>query len=75
MRRAGRSAVFIWDNYYYEEEKINEYELSIFVREEELSKSGQDIYRRYQETHFQRGYTLEEVKVLLDAAGMQVVNL
>ncbi len=63
---------FIWDNYYYEEEKINEYELSIFVREEELSKSGQDIYRRYQETHFQRGYTLEEVKVLLDAAGMQL---
>ena len=63
---------FIWDNYYYEEEKINEYELSIFVREEKLSKSGQDIYRRYQETHFQRGYTLEEVKVLLDAAGMQL---
>lgn len=27
---------FIWDNYYYEEEKINEYELSLFVRDEEL---------------------------------------
>lgn len=62
---------FIWDNYYYEEEKINEYELSLFVREEELSKNGQDIYQRYQETHFQRSYTLESVKVLLKEAGMR----
>lgn len=62
---------FIWDNYYYEEEKINEYELSLFVRDQELSQDGQDIYQRYQETHFQRGYTLEEMKTLLDAAGMR----
>lgn len=63
---------FIWDNYYYEEEKINEYELSLFVRDEELSENGQEIYHRYQETHYQRGYTLEEMKALLEAAGMQV---
>ena len=25
---------FIWDNYYYEEEQINEYELSLFLQEE-----------------------------------------
>lgn len=64
---------FIWDNYYYEEEKINEYELSLFVRDEELSKDGQDIYNRYQETHYQRGYTLEEMKELLKAAGLKVL--
>lgn len=63
---------FIWDNYYYEEEKINEYELSLFVRDEELSENGQEIYKRYQETHYQRGYTLEEMKALLEAAGMKV---
>lgn len=62
---------FIWDNYYYEEEQINEYELSLFVKEEELSKDGQEIYQRYQETHFQRGYTLEEMKELLEAAGLR----
>ena len=22
---------FIWDNYYYEDEKINEYDLSLFI--------------------------------------------
>lgn len=64
---------FIWDNYYYEEEQINEYELSLFVKDEELSKDGRDIYQRYQETHFQRGYTLEEMKGLLRAAGMRFI--
>ena len=35
---------FIWDNYYYEEEKINEYQLSLFVEDPVLSeKTGQDI--------------------------------
>ena len=62
---------FIWDNYYYEEERINEYELSLFIRDEELSKGGSEIYRRYQETHYQRSYTLEEMKELLAAAGMR----
>lgn len=62
---------FIWDNYYYEEERINEYELSLFIRDEELSKGGSEIYRRYQETHYQRSYTLEEMKELLSAAGMR----
>ena len=63
---------FIWDNYYYDKEKINEYELSLFVRDEELSENGREMYQRYQETHYQRGYTLEEMKALLEAAGMQV---
>ena len=55
---------FIWDNYYDEEEHINEYALSIFVQEKE------DLYRKYQEFHYQRGYTLEEMKEYLEAAGL-----
>ena len=60
---------FIWDNYYDEEEKINEYELTLFVRcgEEE------DIYRKYQEVHFQRAYTLEEMKALIESSGLMFV--
>ncbi|QUO33371.1 class I SAM-dependent methyltransferase [Faecalicatena sp. Marseille-Q4148] len=59
---------FIWDNYYYEEEKINEYELSLFIREEE------DLYRRYQETHYQKAYELETMKELLGKAGLEFVT-
>ena len=67
---------FIWDNYYYEEERINEYDLTLFVREtgqpdpdtDEPDKEGQ-LYRRYTETHYQRAYTLEEMQRLLEKAG------
>jgi predicted TPR repeat methyltransferase len=59
---------FIWENQYEAEEKINIYDLSIFVREEE------DLYRKYHETHYQRAYSLEEVKAAIEEAGMEFVT-
>ncbi len=58
---------FIWENQYEPEEKINIYDLSIFVREEE------DLYRKYHETHYQRAYSLDEVKAAIAEAGMEFV--
>ena len=58
---------FIWENYYHEEEHINEYELTIFVKE------GEELFRRFFETHYQRGYTLEEMKGFVKAAGLEFV--
>lgn len=59
---------FIWDNYYDEEEQINEYDLALFIPE------GEDgLYRKYEEIHYQRGYELETVKQLLEEAGLQFV--
>lgn len=55
---------FIWDNYYDAESKINEYALSIFVREKD------DLYRKYEEYHYQKGYTLDEMKSYLEEAGL-----
>ena len=71
IAEAREDCSFIWDNYYYEEERINEYELSLFIREEEQDRDGYEMYRRYQETHYQRAYTLEEMQELLEAAGMR----
>ena len=62
---------FIWDNYYYEEEQINEYELSLFIKEDVPSSDGGERYRKYQETHFQRGYTLDEMLELVQASGLK----
>ncbi len=59
---------FIWENYYHGEERINEYDLTIFVKEDESS-----LFRRFTETHFQRGYTLEEMTGFVEQAGMEVV--
>ena len=59
---------FIWVNYYHEDDNINEYELTIFVKEEE------DMFRRFSETHYQRGYTLEEMKSYALQAGLKFVE-
>lgn len=58
---------FIWENYFDEEEDINQYDLTLFIREEG------DLYRKYEETHYQRVYDLDTVKCLLKEAGMEFV--
>ena len=60
---------FIWDNYYYEDEKINEYELNLFIREGES-----ELYRKYQETHFQKAYELETMKALIEESGLEYIT-
>ena len=60
---------FIWDNYYYEEEHMNEYELTLFIQEADQK----ELYHKYQETHFQRAYTLEEIRELLEKSGLRFV--
>lgn len=60
---------FIWDNYYYEDEQINEYELSLFIRE-----TDSDLYRKYQETHFQRAYDLATMKRLIEESGLEYIT-
>ena len=65
---------FIWDNYYYEEERINEYELNLFIREDAESETEGDFYRRFRETHFQRAYKLEEITRIVEESGLQFVT-
>lgn len=55
---------FIWENYYDEASRINEYELTLFIR------TDQEYYRRHQEMHYQRAYTLNEVKSLMESTGL-----
>lgn len=59
---------FIWDNYYDEEERINEYDLTLFVKEKE------DLYRKYEEVHYQRAYSLDEIRQALMEAGLIFVE-
>lgn len=56
-------------NYYHEDGHINEYDLTVFAGEE---KSG--LFRRFTETHFQRGYTVEEMKGFLEQAGLEPIR-
>lgn len=60
---------FIWENYYDPETCINEYDLTVFVQEEE------DVFRKFTETHYQRGYTPEQMVRLVQKAGMDLVEM
>jgi len=60
---------FIWDNYYYEDEQINEYELSLFIKEQ-----NSDLYRKYQEMHYQKAYDLDTIKGLVEESGLEYIT-
>ncbi|MCD7835106.1 MAG: methyltransferase domain-containing protein [Lachnospiraceae bacterium] len=60
---------FIWENYYDEDTAINEYDVTVFVREKN------SLFRKFEETHFQRGYRVEEMVSLVEKAGMRVIEV
>lgn len=60
---------FIWDNYYDEEERINEYKLTLFIP----AKEG--LYSKHTEYHYQRCYSVEELKSIIESAGMELLNI
>ena len=59
---------FIWENTYYEEEQINEYDLTLFIKD----KDGR--YDKFEENHLQRAYELETIKQLLAQSGLAFVT-
>lgn len=59
-----REGSFIWENYFDADSGINEYALTLFIREKG------DLYRKYEEVHYQRAYGLDEIKRLLAKAGL-----
>lgn len=58
---------FIWENYFDEATGINEYALTLFLREEE------DLFRKYEEFHYQKAYEPRRVAELLKEAGLEFV--
>ncbi len=60
---------FIWDNYYDEENDINELSLSLFIKE----YGSENLFRKHEELHLQRGYTLSEIKELINKSGLTFV--
>lgn len=59
---------FIWENSYFPDKQLNQYDLTIFAKDED------NRYTKFEETHLQRGYTLDEIKSALNDAGMTFVD-
>lgn len=63
--QAYEGCAYIWDNYYYEDEKMNEYHLTLFVEEN-------NNYSRYEELHYEKAYSIDCIKLLLKEAGLKL---
>lgn len=62
-------ACYIWENFYDENKKINEYYMNFFV------KTQNDYYERFEELHCQKAYTIEEIQNLLNKANLKLLNV
>ena len=77
---------FIWENHFDEESHINEYDLTIYASDNIFNNednvenvdpdSGEHeaLFHRFDETHFQRGYTVDEIKLAIEQSGMEFVS-
>lgn len=59
---------FIWENEYEEKEERNFCYLTLFIQVEDA------LFQRFQETHIQRGYSLETIKGLLEKSGLEFLE-
>lgn len=66
---SSEDASYIWENYYDLEESINEYDMTIFKRQEN------GLFERFIEQHVQKAYTIEEVETMINRAGMTCVRI
>ena len=67
IAEAGEDVSFIWDNYYDEDENVNEYDLTLFIKRED------GLYERAEETHLQRGIEKEDIENLARKSGLEVM--
>lgn len=71
----------IWENYYDTETRMNQYDITIYTKaefeeDEQEDEEGDNLpplYERMEETHLQKAYSVETVKLLLEQAGMEFV--
>ena len=59
---------FIWENEYDSVSRMNVYELALFI------PRSDGLYEKYEEEHYQRAYTLDQIKNLLKKAGLEFLN-
>ncbi len=64
----------IWENYYDSDLRIHEYDITIYKKADleysEEEEEAPDLYERLEEVHYQKAYSLDEIKELLEEAGL-----
>lgn len=63
------NAAYIWENLFDPEDGINEYAVNFFVQDED------GRYTRTEEIHYEKAYTIDTIKRLLDEAGLELIGI
>jgi len=61
-------AAYIWQNYFDENTNICQLDLILFIRKS-------NMFERFQETHYQRAYTIEEISNLLRKTNFKILSI
>jgi len=60
--------MYIWENYYDKKAKINEYDLTLFM------KTSDDLFEKHVETHLEKAYFKKDIKSILKRYNLKLVN-
>ena len=58
---------YIWENYFYEDQDINEYMLTIFKKQPDS-----ELYERMEEAHYQRAYSIDRLREMIESNGLSL---
>lgn len=66
----------IWENFYDEEESINEYDMTIYFQDPKLTVHEKEecFYRKAKEVHYQKAYSLDQLIETLKKAGLRFLS-
>lgn len=64
----GESGAYIWENFYDEVERLNEYQVTFFIGEQD------GLYSRHEEVHIQKAHGPSEIKSALTTAGLKLLG-
>ena len=68
LQYAGNTDKYTEDTYYWFN-NINEYQLALFI------KQNDNIYKKYEEVHYQRAYSLVLIQKMLETNGFTVLEI
>ena len=64
----GESGAYIWENFYDEVERLNEYQVTFFIGEQD------GLYSRHEEVHIQKAHRPSEIKDALTVSGLNLLG-
>lgn len=62
-------ACYIWENFYDEDKKLNEYYMNFFI------KQDNNRYKRFEEIHCEKAYSVQMIKDLLNTSGLKLLDV